>query len=374
MNQKVPKPIVDALAREAAPGAHPAADVLTAFVERTLTGGEQQRVTDHLARCSECREIVFLAGNASEEPVAQEQELVAAVRVSPAAAISALPLRWAPRLLWAVPVAAALLVGGFLVWQPSTAVRPETQLASKAMSPAPEPPMVETQRAIASPPAPEPSPMKPGQENPARAASARNVPLNSADTLAMESSPSKAGSQPPQRERTAAREANPGQATIAIGAPTTAGASAVSNVTSFASSESEREKLANTPTGQLLLTPRVTKSALGVVHPQWRVTAEGRLEHFTHGAWAPVLANQSTTFRVVAEVANNVWAGGDDGVLFRSSDGGQHWSRVALATPNAAETSAIISIRFDDQQHGTVMAESGSQWVTSDGGTTWTRQ
>ena len=61
MNENIPKPILDALAREATPADHPSADVLAAFVEHALGEAEKQSVTDHLARCGECREIVFLA-------------------------------------------------------------------------------------------------------------------------------------------------------------------------------------------------------------------------------------------------------------------------------------------------------------------------
>jgi len=40
---------------------HPDADLLTAFAEQLLQDGERARVTDHLAGCGDCREIVALA-------------------------------------------------------------------------------------------------------------------------------------------------------------------------------------------------------------------------------------------------------------------------------------------------------------------------
>jgi hypothetical protein len=40
---------------------HPDADLLTAFAEKSLQDPERARVTDHLARCGDCREIVALA-------------------------------------------------------------------------------------------------------------------------------------------------------------------------------------------------------------------------------------------------------------------------------------------------------------------------
>jgi len=52
MNQNLPKPMIDALGRDAAPAEHPSADLLTAFAENTLQGDENRRITDHLARCT----------------------------------------------------------------------------------------------------------------------------------------------------------------------------------------------------------------------------------------------------------------------------------------------------------------------------------
>ncbi len=50
-----------------APGAHPDADLLTAFAERTLNEQERQLVLTHLAACLECREVVALSLPAMEE-------------------------------------------------------------------------------------------------------------------------------------------------------------------------------------------------------------------------------------------------------------------------------------------------------------------
>jgi len=47
-------------------GAHPDADLLTAFAERSLSKSERERVVDHLAFCGDCREVVALALPAAE--------------------------------------------------------------------------------------------------------------------------------------------------------------------------------------------------------------------------------------------------------------------------------------------------------------------
>ena len=138
----------------------------------------------------------------------------------------------------------------------------------------------------------------------------------------------------------------------------------------FVAGEAESE----TPgTGQFHLTPNVSNRVLTAALPQWRVTTEGHLEHSVPGGWMRVLANQTSGFRVVSVVGNDVWAGGDGGALFHSSDGGQHWNKVTLATPSGSDTGTIVSIQFDDLQHGVVVTESGSRYSTGDGGTTWTK-
>src|SRR5208283_5297062 len=204
MNQELPKPMLDALNRETTPTAHPSPDVLTAFVERALWGGEKQRVTDHLARCAQCREAVFLASNAAEEPVEEEQNWMAAAavpRISPAltakahapqAMSGASPAeapqrRWAPRMVWAVPLAAvALLIASVVVQQRLATIRSTPPLTAKVVSNVPAPPLAGTQP-IASQPATEPAANKPALERHEKTVREKSVPAQSVDMLAMNS-------------------------------------------------------------------------------------------------------------------------------------------------------------------------------------------
>src|SRR5689334_5653913 len=47
--------------RATKPGTHPDADLLAAFTDGTLLKVERGNILDHLARCAECRDIVWLA-------------------------------------------------------------------------------------------------------------------------------------------------------------------------------------------------------------------------------------------------------------------------------------------------------------------------
>ncbi|MGB2605726.1 MAG: YCF48-related protein [Candidatus Sulfotelmatobacter sp.] len=64
--QELPKIVLDRLREDrlredGVAEAHPEADLLTAFVEHSLADSERARVFEHLARCSDCRDIVTLA-------------------------------------------------------------------------------------------------------------------------------------------------------------------------------------------------------------------------------------------------------------------------------------------------------------------------
>ena len=124
MNQEIPKPLRSALARQAVPADHPSADVLAAFVEHALGEGEKQSVTGHLARCAECREVVFLASEATEPAVTYEPS------------VAAKPRWWSTsKWAWAVPVAAMFLFGaGYLVLQSYIGAPAEREMASAKVS------------------------------------------------------------------------------------------------------------------------------------------------------------------------------------------------------------------------------------------------
>jgi photosystem II stability/assembly factor-like uncharacterized protein len=153
---------------------------------------------------------------------------------------------------------------------------------------------------------------------------------------------------------------------------TAAATPATPHVNSFAAVQGGPVGAAPGSVDKVLMNPQAAR-AMRPTHPQWRISADGHVEHSTADSWTRVLADQRATFRVVSVVENQVWAGGTSGALFHSYDDGQNWEQAALTTPNGRETGTIVSIQFDNAQHGIVTTDSGTRYLTTDGGWSWVR-
>jgi photosystem II stability/assembly factor-like uncharacterized protein len=109
---------------------------------------------------------------------------------------------------------------------------------------------------------------------------------------------------------------------------------------------------------------------------RWSVSGSGALQRSFDGgrSWKDVAVGDGVTFRAVATVGSDVWAGGSGGMLFHSADGGEHWSRVPMLADGRALSGDIVRIEFTSTQDGTVTTSASETWTTSDGGATWHRQ
>jgi len=98
----LPKIVRQRLRSGAKPGAHPQADLLTAFAETQLGDRERARVVEHLSRCEDCREVVFLS--------APQPETVQVVGTIPTRAgwLSWAELRWGAAVVCVVVVGTAV--------------------------------------------------------------------------------------------------------------------------------------------------------------------------------------------------------------------------------------------------------------------------
>src|SRR5258706_11813438 len=111
-----PKVVLDRLRAAALRGAHPDADVLTAFAEQALLGVEREGVIRHLASCGDCRETVSL----SLPPLVETAKPEAAIVETPVRKPVSQSPRWFawPNLRWAALAASVVVVASVLFWHP----------------------------------------------------------------------------------------------------------------------------------------------------------------------------------------------------------------------------------------------------------------
>jgi hypothetical protein len=107
---------------------------------------------------------------------------------------------------------------------------------------------------------------------------------------------------------------------------------------------------------------------------RWIITAEGRVERTMDSGqtWKEAALDRHIKFRAVAATGSDVWAGGEAGALYRSSDSGAHWSRVSLPAELASAT--IVRVEFPSAEHGTLTTSAGETWATSDSGASWQKK
>ena len=300
MSRELPKSIQDALARQTAGEVHPSPDVLTAFAEHNLPGRENQRITDHLARCADCREVVFLASSAIEEPASAEQEWMPAdaiARISPAlraqprapaatagaGPASEKPSRWRVwRWAWAPAVAVVLVVSGVLFEKRSELMggAPLTT-ASKGLSPAATAPPATP--AVAPVPELEPqsalgiSATLETKKPVAKVVRPQVNPAIASDTLAAAGTGRNAAEEyaPPPKGIIAPSVGGSAVKSLAAGAP-----AAPTPQNAFVESETQGASNLVAKPQSLLGNPQIAMRAVSAARPQWHITPDGHLERW----------------------------------------------------------------------------------------------
>ena len=370
---------------------HPDANLLAAFLERSLTERERTQVLSHLAECAECREIAAL-------PLPAEAEAAEPAR-SPAGS------GWSVGRLvrWGALAAALGAVVVVAVLRQDSRIRVQT--ASNAA-----PPAITAKASEAARQAPQPLPARPTT----RAAKRRVQPkfLESAGEMAKLQRP--APTQPTQRftalsPRLEGRALTPPRAQIRPPAATAAipqsaqsaevSAGLSTDLIHAAAQPSavverppaptyDKKSLAggagaSTPMRAKALQARLPANAFrsplqgAVAQPGalWSISPEGKLQRSEDGGknWQEVRVDDKVEFRTIQVNGRDIWAGGSGGALYHSSDGGGTWTRVnpaSGATP-ATETIVSISCSSSDLQQITVKTASGTQWASDDGGQHW---
>jgi Putative zinc-finger len=353
------------LARSSQAGPHPDADLLSAFAEGALLDRERQQVLAHLASCAGCRQVLSIAVQAAPEPAAE-------LTPHPAPLPAHRPLQ--PWLIWAATAAVILLAGsiGFLYQQRlalqrrSTVAINSTSIAAPAVQPSqaqpelaqtsPAPPPHSERKKTAAPPAGKPAETPPPPQS--LIAAAGMVRTGSNEMRLQSNAPQQSNgplATPSNRTVTpSVMETQKVEVTPMVSAPRAAPAQSVSGFAGF---------------GRENALAKASDKSLD--RPQWRINSLGQPERsIGNGPWQPVSLNDRTKMRVVAVIGAEVWVGGENMRLYLSRDSGATWTSIVLPEKDGP-SHAITQIRFANSQSGTVEAEDGTIWTTTDGGSTW---
>ncbi len=107
----------------------------------------------------------------------------------------------------------------------------------------------------------------------------------------------------------------------------------------------------------------------------WAVSNKGAVQMSRDGqSWRNVKIDRNATFRALAADKQNVWVGGNGGVLYHSVDAGAHWTRVTPAVDGVSLSQDVVHIDLADEQHVSLNTAAHEVWSTADGGQTWTRK
>jgi len=393
VNRSEHNPLQRELARGLSGEAHPDADQLTAFAESALLKRERQQVLEHLAVCAECREVLGIAAEAAPDSTAAAKLFLLPRR--------ALPLQraWLPWTSIAAGLLIVCTVG--LLYQQRLALRKTTVVARNESMQQPSP-------------MPQPSPQEKKtitREAKSSANSSPQVPLSSHN---MTTANALRGKQGLAAERSSFDQRNPDNLSnaeavegAALNPTAQKAAPALPNSAANAMLEEQRDSATQSSFGQrnpyrianaeadkagsqesfakkAAATPIVTAfagaapagalptaSLTAVARPHWRINSTGQaVRSFGDGAWQAVLPEEQSRMRVISVFSGEVWIGGENSRLYHSTDNGATWKLIALPGKDGRAHS-IAHIHFQTLQSGTVEAEDGTVWTTSDGGSTW---
>jgi hypothetical protein len=438
---EVPKIVHDRLRSSAPGGAHPDADVLTAFAEQALSGAEREDVVRHLARCGDCREVVALSIPPTEivaQPRAARDGVVAA-------GATGIGLRswfaW-PNLRWAAMAAAVVVFVAVLTLRPEkqhksmvdtvnqqaekiasstdASAKPAAPLADQAVAPVAGTPakpdnslarQARASRMIA------PQPLR-AQTRAAKDSAAQFADKKRADSLESKRNFSfEADKLAVKVPAAPAASANGGIVASEQPAPmigssqeTVVVNGAAAGVVQPTPMEErglrarneitppiEKAKPAVKEEAQLKVPVRdsgtqnkpaaaYSKSdmAFGLqkqrskqfkdVAAQWSL-AQGRLQRsLDAGAtWQIALQLQHPLLSFGAR-GGDIWAGGQAGTLFRSTDSGTTWIMVQPSTKSESLSSDIVAIEVRGPAEIVLSTSNNESWTTSDAGKTWDKK
>jgi len=407
---ELPKSVRDELARQQHSGSqHPDADLLTAFSEGTVTAAERAKLEQHLASCSECREVIFLA-------VPRTDSATPAVIAAPRTRNRWFPA-WAP---WAA-AAGILVVASITLTRELKTPSEQASLRKNEQTSAP---------ALRTTPPPTPSPTQDTlrQAPPPAVGTLTAAPKAVVPSLDMARAKDKQALAGRRDEELADKKDNfgrkelkslPTESVVADSAKAEAGAvaqqpanapivagqlyeyhgarnttlkpgpaapaqnqmvqnqqnqipqnAAIPSASQTVEVTSQAAPLQKSRTEDLIATgPALTANAKVATH--WRITSDGKLERLSNRNWTTGLVQPGTKFTAVAVIGPIVWTGGTHGALYRSVDGGATFAPIQLPNVASGSDPTIAHIEFRDAWNGTVSTADKRSWTTRDRGETW---
>jgi len=346
MKQSESNPLQLELARSPLAGPHPDADILAALAEGKLLQRERAEVFAHLASCSDCREVLAVAGEAAPLATSGNKPFLLPRSTHKP------PRAWLPWASIAAGIIAACSAG--LLYKQKLELKPPATVATENM------PAI----SIAAAPQPQSTQSAKLTLEPHKAVTG--------STEAKSKSPALAG------ESFVQKSENQDKSILAVQSGLAKQSSGIEN--SSAAELTTDAKLARpsvpAPASSAFVGAEPSRtmaqaSIAGVAKPHWRINGAGQVERsFGDQVWQVVLPNEKTPMHVVSVFNGDVWIGGENSRLYHSTDNGFTWNLVALPEKDGLEH-AIAHIRFQTIQAGTVEAADGVTWATADGGVSW---
>ena len=414
-------------------GTHPDPNLLTAFAEQALSERERIPVLDHLARCTECREVVALQLPPTPSPALVSGKDTRPVQKAPWFRWSA--LRWGALAACVVIVSSAVLMQRTTMNRVAMTAGPVKESAEtvplRQMAPltddtlnqqaaeskqdksrakkgilfqdkkeADEQFMYSTNkvaapavvlnertanvpeakrpiRADAAPPAqPVPAPTSaPAAPPPIPQAEARSLPVGDRDGAGVAAmSPSKVATETVAVNATAP-PATTGQKSLVKGEAVGKAKTANSQFTTVGGLAAP---VANEDTAEGEKSAKLHSGyfRFAAELSRWTISSDGQLQHSIDSGktWQPMTVADRATFRALSANGPDVWVGGSAGLLYHSADAGGHWTQVKPTANGVPLIADIAAIEFTDPQRGKVTTTTGEAWRTADAGQTWQKQ
>ncbi len=340
---KLPQFVRSRLAiRQTAPAEHPDANLLAAFAEQALSARERASVLEHLARCPECREILAVGSASAADPPKPEIEW------------------WKWR--WVAAAAAACLIAA-LFWRPGSFQHG----VEEGMAPVASPPSAPEKEKPVQPISPVVTSPRQFRAKPNPPAAAPQPALTLRQTVNL----------PPVTLNLARPE--PARVT-----PQTASLEIHEAVTDLSKEAAPAQNRAGAMAldGMFQQTPQTN---LAKTRLRQFAQAEGEKSLWSLDGVLRKSDDRGKTWRVVPVGSGNarlyalsaagadIWAGGEGGTLFHSTDGGLAWKRVIVANADGRLTDTITGIEARDADWIKLKTASGD-WLTTNGGRHWQRQ